>query len=46
MLTRHFVKGLVTFTLMIVFGLIGVFLVNYFVENGVLYTENVTPVAE
>ena len=47
MFTKHFVRGLVTFTGMILLGLIGVFLMNYFIEAGGLKTpESVEEVAE
>jgi hypothetical protein len=34
MLTKHFLKTLILFTMMIMLGLVGVFLVGYFDKEG------------
>jgi hypothetical protein len=48
MLTKHFFKILMIFTMMIVLGLVGIFVLKYFDQNGGQGTEanNQTPVAK
>jgi len=46
MITKHFFKTLVIFTGMIIFGLIGVFLVNHFDQNEKSNIEKSTDIAK
>ena len=47
MFTKHFVKIFITFTGMIILGLIGVLLTNYYNQNNEsIFLQNVAEVAE
>ncbi|MEK7564220.1 MAG: hypothetical protein AAB510_01450 [Patescibacteria group bacterium] len=46
MLTKHFLKTLIVFTLLIALGLGGIFLVSYFDENSTDDTPQNTKVAK